>query len=72
MTVKVRWIFAILALLAVTVFTLQNTQTVTIRLFLWNLELSRALMIFAVFSLGIVIGIFAGNVKVSFWRGRKK
>lgn len=48
-------------LIAVVIFTLQNTELVTIQFLLWNFSLSRALMIFLVFAVGIVIGALLGS-----------
>lgn len=40
----------------VVIFTLQNTEAVTMRLIFWDLTLSRALLIFGVFLVGVVFG----------------
>lgn len=48
-------------LLFVVLFTLQNTDVVNIQFFIWSFELSRALMIFLVFTVGILIGLFLGS-----------
>lgn len=44
-------------LLMVAVFTLQNTDVVTVHFLLWKLAVSRALMIFIVLIVGIVVGL---------------
>lgn len=47
--------------LALLIFTLQNSQAITIKLFLWQATMSRALVIFIVFSLGILLGYSLGS-----------
>ena len=48
-----------IALAAVVIlFTLQNLDVVEVRFVVWKLELSRALMIFAILVAGILIGWF--------------
>lgn len=53
-TVKITSLITILIL--VVVFTLQNTEQVEITFLLWHLSLSRALMLFLVFTLGLLTG----------------
>lgn len=43
-------------LLLITVFTVQNAETVEIRLFFWTISISRALMIFIVLAAGVMVG----------------
>jgi putative membrane protein len=43
-------------LLLIAVFTVQNAEVVTVHFLLWKLSVSRALMIFFVLVIGIVIG----------------
>ncbi|MFZ5759590.1 MAG: lipopolysaccharide assembly protein LapA domain-containing protein [Thermodesulfobacteriota bacterium] len=50
-------------LLGVVVFTLQNTESVDIRFFFWHLSLSRALLIFLVFAIGILIGYLLATLQ---------
>ncbi len=38
------------------IFTLQNTQVVEIRLFFWKVVMSRALMIFIILAVGVILG----------------
>lgn len=54
----IRWKFygGIVLLLLTVVFTLQNTEIVTINFLFWKLAISRALMIFLVLIIGILIG----------------
>lgn len=44
-------------LLVVIVFTLQNTDVVTVHFLFWKVAVSRALMIFTVLVAGIVVGL---------------
>lgn len=43
-------------LLLIAVFTLQNAEVVTVRFLVWQVSVSRALMIFFVLVIGIVVG----------------
>lgn len=50
-------IIASLALLfLVLLFTLQNTEPVSLSFFFWNFTLSRALMFFLIFAVGALLG----------------
>lgn len=51
-------ILTIIALIFIVVFTLQNTIEIDITLFFWNIKISLALLIFSIFSLGVIIAIF--------------
>ncbi|WP_281540741.1 LapA family protein [Maribacter aestuarii] len=48
----------IITLIFIVVFTLQNTDEVSITLLFWNIKTSMALLIFSLFSFGIIIAIF--------------
>ena len=48
----------IIALIFVVIFTLQNTAEVSITLLFWNIKTSLALLIFSLFSFGVIIAIF--------------
>jgi len=48
-------------LILVVLFTLQNTETVPISFLFWEFHISRALMIFMVFVIGVLAGIFASS-----------
>lgn len=60
MQVRKQTYFRILVLVAilllVTIFALQNAVIVTLRLFFWEIEMSRALMVFVLLLIGIVVG----------------
>ncbi len=49
-------IIGIALLLMVVIFTLQNATVIDVRLFFWTLSISRALLIFIVLSVGVLIG----------------
>jgi len=51
-------ILTIIILIFIVTFTLQNTAEVNIHLLFWNIQTSLALLIFSLFSLGVVITIF--------------
>lgn len=50
-------------LILVALFTLQNTETVPISFLFWEFRISRALMIFIVFAIGVLVGIFSNYLK---------
>jgi uncharacterized integral membrane protein len=56
--VRAKLIAAVIVLLMVIVFTLQNAEVVSVRLLFWTLTVSRALLLFVVFGLGILAGWF--------------
>ena len=45
-------------LILVVLFTLQNTETAPISFLFWEFRISRALMIFAIFAIGVLTGLF--------------
>ena len=60
---KSRFTFIMALLLMVVLFTLQNTEMVNIQFFIWSYEISRALLIFLVLTVGILLGLFAGSLQ---------
>ena len=58
-------------LLLVVIFTLQNTEVVTIKFLIWEFALSRALMFFLLLGIGILIGSFIGGHSVKSHSGEK-
>jgi len=48
-------------LILVVLFTLQNTETVPISFLFWEFHISRALMIFMVFVVGVLVGLFSSS-----------
>ena len=49
-------VIALLAVLLI-IFVLQNTEMVIINLFLWDISIPRALLIFVCFAMGLVFGL---------------
>jgi putative membrane protein len=54
--VKIRIVTGLGLLLLVALFTLQNTEVVTITFLFWHFSLSRALLIFLFLVTGVVVG----------------
>ncbi len=50
-------------LILVVLFTLQNTETVPISFLFWEFRISRALVIFMVFVIGVLVGISSSYLK---------
>ena len=48
-------------LILVVIFTIQNAEVVQINFLIWDFSMSRALMIFLVLSIGILVGWFAAR-----------
>lgn len=51
-------VLTIIILVSIVIFTLQNTNEIQIHLFYWKIQVSLALLIFSLFSFGIIIAIF--------------
>ncbi|NNF96289.1 MAG: DUF1049 domain-containing protein [Halobacteria archaeon] len=51
-----KMIITLFMLLLVVIFTVQNAAVVSVNLLFWKLEISRALLIFFVLIIGIIIG----------------
>jgi len=49
-------VIALLAVLLI-IFVLQNTEMVIVNLFLWDVSIPRALLIFVCFAMGLVFGL---------------
>ncbi len=54
---QTKLIIAMILLLLLGIFTVQNASVITINLFFWQFSISRALMIFFVLSIGVIIGL---------------
>lgn len=54
---------ALVLLILTVIFTLQNIQVITIRFLFWEFSLSRALVIFVIFAMGVFIGVLLGRKK---------
>ena len=61
-TVNSKVIILLILLGIVILFTLQNTQVVELRLLFWTVSMSRALMIFIVLAIGIILGMLMCNI----------
>ena len=59
---KAKVVFALILVLLVVVFTLQNTEVVEINFVFWHFAMSRALLIFIVLGVGILIGLLGGGL----------
>jgi len=57
----VKLIIGVVLLFLLAIFTVQNASVVTISFFFWEFTISRALMIFLVLAIGIVVGIILAN-----------
>ncbi len=51
-------LLAIVSVIFIVLLTLQNTSSVSVNLFTWTIETSLALLIFSLFSAGIIVAIF--------------
>jgi len=54
---------AMALLLGVVIFTLQNTEMISIRFLFWQFSLSRALMLFLVLGIGVLLGFLLGTYR---------
>ena len=55
---KVRLILSLVLLALVLIFAVQNVTRVEVQFLFWSLSLPRALLIFVVLSIGIIVGWF--------------
>ena len=51
-----KWVFFACAVSLLAIFILQNVKVVEVRFMLWQVEMSRALLLLAVFGLGVGAG----------------
>lgn len=65
---QIKIFIGIALLFLVILFVLQNVEPVTLQFLLWSFSLSRALMFFIIFALGIVVGWALGSLS----RGRPR
>ena len=56
---NIRLVFIILIIILVTIFTIQNTEVVTVSFLWFDLSMSRAIMVIALLLLGFIIGKFS-------------
>jgi uncharacterized integral membrane protein len=51
-------IITVIILILVVIFTLQNTSEINVNLFIWDIKTSLALLMFSLFSFGVVVALF--------------
>jgi uncharacterized integral membrane protein len=56
---------AMALLLGVVIFTLQNTEMISIRFMFWQFSLSRALLLFLVLGIGVLLGFLLGSYRTN-------
>lgn len=71
MAATVRLIIGITLATLVVIFTLQNVETTSVRILFWQVELSKSLLIFLLFTVGVIIGWIASSL-VHFLRKRER
>lgn len=57
---KLSWIFVLVLLVIVAVFSVQNAEPVTVRFFAWEITMSAALVILLAALLGALVGLTVG------------
>lgn len=62
---KLSWVFVLLLLIFVAIFSVQNADVITVRFLAWQFTLSGALLIQLAALLGVFVGIGIG------WRSRR-
>lgn len=60
---KVKTIIIIALTILIVIFALQNTEVVEVRLWFWNLQIPRALLIFCCLAVGVIIGLMVPSSK---------
>lgn len=53
---QLKMYITLILILLIVIFTVQNAAVVPVNFLLWKLEISRALLIFFVFVIGVIIG----------------
>ena len=59
---RAKIVVTMLLLLGVIVFSVQNAEQLPIQLWFWNVSISKALLIFLLLAVGIVIGLIVGSL----------
>ncbi len=59
---RAKILVTILLLLLVIVFTLQNADPVPVQLWFWNIYISKALLIFLLLAVGVILGLIVGSL----------
>lgn len=57
---KLSWLFVILLLLLVSLFSVQNAELITVRFVVWQFQMSAALVIQIAAVLGAMVGLLVG------------
>lgn len=57
---KLSWLFVILLLLLVSLFSVQNAELITVRFMVWQFQMSAALVIQIAAVLGAMVGLLVG------------
>jgi uncharacterized integral membrane protein len=60
---NIKMITGIILALIVVIFALQNFQIVKVSFLFWILEMSKSIMIFLLFGLGLITGLILGKLK---------
>lgn len=63
---------ATILLALVIVFVIQNTETVQVRLLLWNLSMPRSIMIFLVLLIGVAVGVLFRSAIMGYFGHKPK
>lgn len=63
-------IFNLILILLVIVFAVQNYEPVNIRLYFWDVEVSKAFLVVLVLLIGVLLGVFTSSTASS--RKKKK
>lgn len=61
---KTKVIIIILLAVLLIIFVLQNTETVHINIFFWDLSIPRALLLFVCFAFGLIIGLIIPSTRL--------
>ena len=57
---KLSWIFVILLLVAVAIFSVQNAEAISVHFLQWEISMSAALVIQLAAALGAIVGLLVG------------
>ncbi len=62
---KAKAIVIIILIVLIIIFVLQNTETVLVNLWFWDLSIPRALLLFVCFAMGLIIGLLIPSSRKS-------
>ncbi len=60
---RIRIFITIILVILLVIFTMQNSEIVSIKMFFWLFEMSRALLIIVCISIGLLIGLLIPKKK---------